>query len=70
MPSKVLDEITYQYPNFNGGIVELGVDMQFHPTLHNICNYLPMVGLMIVNGRNWGYASWYHSGKYLQVKMD
>ena len=27
----------------------LGMDMQFHPTLYNGCNYLPMLGLTLIH---------------------
>ena len=33
MPSKVWDEITYPFPNFNSATIDiLGMDKQFHPT--------------------------------------
>ena len=40
--SKVWDEITYPFPNFNG---YLRIDKEFHSTLYNGCNYLSMLGL-------------------------
>ena len=30
MPSKVWDEITYSFQNFNGFTAEFGIDKQFH----------------------------------------
>ena len=36
---KMCDEITYQFPNFNSS---LGMDMQFHLTLFQACDYLSM----------------------------
>ena len=39
MPSKVWDEITYPFLNFNGATVEvLGMDKEFDPTYFNGCN--------------------------------
>ena len=41
MPSKVWDEITYPFSNFNGcNRWSLGMDQSFHPTLYNGCNYI------------------------------
>ena len=40
MPSKVWDEITCPFPNFNWS---LGMDKWFHPTLYNGCNYSSML---------------------------
>ena len=41
MPSKVWDEITYPFPNFNG-CWSLRMDKWFYPTLYNGCNCLSM----------------------------
>ena len=43
MFGKLLDEIIYPFPNFNGA--SLGKDMQFHPAFHHVYNYLSMLGL-------------------------
>ena len=43
MPSKVCDEITYPFPNFNGV-----------PTFYNGCNYLSMLGLNLNHVRKKG----------------
>ena len=41
--SKVWNEITCQFPNFNG--CSLGMDKQFRPTLYTGYDYLSMLGL-------------------------
>ena len=46
MPSKVCDEITYSFPNFNGS---LGIDKWFHTILYDGCNYLSMLGLKSIH---------------------
>ena len=43
MPSKVQDEITYLFLNFNS----CTVDKWFHLTLYNGCNYLFMMDLQL-----------------------
>ena len=49
MPSKMWDEITYSYPNFNGCTVEVWeLDKWFHLTLYNTWNYLSMLGLKLI----------------------
>ena len=47
IPSKVSDEITYSFPNFNGTTVEVWMDKLFQTTLYNGHIYLPMRGLML-----------------------
>ena len=44
MPSKVWDEITYAFLNFN---VRTRMDKWFHPIHYNGCNYLSMLGLKL-----------------------
>ena len=61
MSNKVWDEITYAVPNLNGSIVSLGIDKQFHPMIHDGCNYLPVLvfNLIRVSERDYSYIlSW------------
>ena len=44
MPSKVCDEITYPFLNFNGW--SLGMDKWFHPILYDGYNYLFHAGML------------------------
>ena len=49
MPSKVWDEITYPFPNFNGCIVEVWEWISnVTPHSNNGCNYLSMLGLKLI----------------------
>ena len=50
MSSKVWDEITDPFLNFNG----LGMDTLFLPILHDGCNYLSMLGLKLVHINKMG----------------
>ena len=62
----VWDQITSPFPNFNGATVEvLGMDKQFHPTLYNTCDYLPMLGLKLINVSKRDI--WWNS--YVAVKL-
>ena len=54
MPSKVWDEITCPFPNFNGASVEVGMDKQFHPTLDNGCTYLSVLELTLIHVNKMG----------------
>ena len=49
MLSKVLDNITYPFLDFNGATVELkfGMGNQFHPIYSSGYNYLPMLVLKL-----------------------
>ena len=48
MPSKVWDEITYPFSNFNGAIVEVCEWMNyFNPCFIMACNYLTILGLKL-----------------------
>ena len=52
-PSKVLDEITYPFPNFNGCTIEVWeMDNWFHPKVNNGCNYLSILGLKLIRASN------------------
>ena len=49
MPNKVLDEITYPFPNINGCTVEVWkMDKLFHHAIYNECNYLFMLELELI----------------------
>ena len=59
MLSKMWDEMTYPFPNFNGGRFHrwsLGMDKSFHPTHYNGCNYLSMLGLKLIHVSKRGYS--------------
>ena len=59
MPSKVWDEITYPFPNFNGATVEVWEWISYS-TFYNGCNYLSM--LSKGDPRNvsvWRWVSWH-----------
>ena len=43
IPNKVWVEITNTLQNFNGSTIEVW-NGQFHPTFHNECNYVSMLG--------------------------
>ena len=47
MPSKVSDEITYPFPNFNGCTVEVWEWINNSISLYDGCNYLPPLGLKL-----------------------
>ena len=45
MPNKVKDEITFQFPNFSRGSLEMG--KQFYPTLYKGYNLLSTLGFKL-----------------------
>ena len=47
--SKIVDEIIYSFPNFNGA--SLGMDKWFYPILYDGCTYLSLLGL------KWNHVS-------------
>ena len=49
MPSKVWDEITYPFTNFNGATFEVWEWIHDFITLYNGCNYLSMRGLKLID---------------------
>ena len=49
MPMKVLDKITYPFPNFNGYTVEFCKRISNLNTLYYGCNYLSMLGLKLIH---------------------
>ena len=52
MPSKMWDEITYPFLNFNVCTVEV-YEWMSNFTLHNGCNYLSMLGLKLIHVSKW-----------------
>ena len=58
LPSKVWDEITYPFSNFQWlHHWSLDMDKQFHPTHYNGCNYLSMPGFKLYHVSKRGPGS-------------
>ena len=66
-PSKVWDEITYPFLNFNGATVEV---LQFLPTLYNGCNYLSMLGLKLIHVSKRRYSYRGYPGNFTQFSAN
>ena len=72
MASKVWDEITYPFRNFNACTIgSLGMDKLFHPTLYNGCKYLSMLGLELFHVSkmwvDWPISSWWLQMYWCQI---
>ena len=53
-PAKVLDKITYPFPNFNGANWSLGMDKYFHATLDNGYNNVSLLKLKLIHVSKMG----------------
>ena len=62
MSSNVWDEISYQFPNFNGATVEVWEWIN-HPTLDNGCDYLSMQGLKVTHVHKTNHRKQLHAGQ-------
>ena len=55
MPTKILDEITYSFLNFNGGTLEVKEWISnFIPYFTGVCDYLSMLGLKLIHASKRG----------------
>ena len=58
MPSKMWDEITYPFPNFNGATTEAWEWISNFISLYNRCDYLSMEGIRLIHVIKKDHRGW------------